>query len=146
MNCCFSHFSPPHPTASEDALLVVAASVSKEGTQLQGPHPTPPHPTPPHPTPSHPTASGDDAMLSVAARVVRTVLFPPTPPHLTWRRCHAECSSTDLGCKVTRILVSESHRFWSRNHPCLGAESSFFGCGIVCFWLRKRLFWLRKRI
>ena len=45
------HPTPPHPTASEDdALLAVAASVSKEGTQLQGRY-SPPHPTPPHPTP-----------------------------------------------------------------------------------------------
>ena len=43
----------PHPTASEDdALLSVAASVSQEGTQLQGRYysPPPPHPTPPHVT------------------------------------------------------------------------------------------------
>ena len=40
-------------TASEDdALLSVAASVSQEGAQLQGRYysPPPPHPTPPHVT------------------------------------------------------------------------------------------------
>ena len=101
-------------------------------------------------------------MLIVAARAkrrnaaVRTVLFPRT-----WRQCHAECSSTDLGCKVTRILVSESRGFWLRNRRFLVAESSFFlvaessafgcgsaffgcgsvsnfGCGIAEIWLRKR--------
>ena len=45
---------PPHPTASEDnAMLSVAASVSKEGTQLPGRY------CPPQ----------DDALLSVAASV-----------------------------------------------------------------------------
>ena len=59
----------------------------------------PPHPTPPHP------AFGDDAMQSVAAR----------------------------------ILVAEWCGFWLRNRP-------FFGCSIVFFWLRNRIwFWLRNR-
>ena len=86
-------------------------------------HPTPPHPTPPpriwrrcdvecgrkcvrgrnaaartllsHPTPPHPPASGDDAMLSVAASVPEegTQLpgrYYPTPPHRIWGRCHVE--------------------------------------------------------
>ena len=43
--------------------------------------------------------------------------------------------------------------FWLRNRLFLVAESSFFGWGIVFFWLRKRLFlvaevaeiWLWKR-
>ena len=223
------HPTPPHPTVSEDdALLVVAASVSKEGTQLQGrycppsrtyaeqgtqlqgrycptpPHPTPcwvwpqvcqreersckdvivpPHPTPPHciwrrclvgcgrkcvkgrnaaartllsppprPTPPHPPhlkRCHVECGCTCAKRrnaAVRMVLSPPTPSPRTWRRCHAECSSTDLGCKVTRILVSESRGFWLRNRRFLVAESSVFGCGIVCFWLRKRIwFWLRNR-
>ena len=41
-----SHPTPPHPPASgDDAMLSVAASVSKEGTQLPGRYyPTPPHP------------------------------------------------------------------------------------------------------
>ena len=95
-------------------MLSVAASVSEEGTQLPGRYyPTPPHPTPPHletmpcwvwpqvcqrkerscqdhPTPPHPPASGDDAMLSVAASVSEegTQLpgrYYPTPPHPTPR-------------------------------------------------------------
>ena len=37
-----------------------------------------------------------------------------------------------FGCK---ILL-----FWLRNRLFLFAESPFFGCGIVFFWLRKRLF------
>ena len=43
-----SHPTPPHPPASgDDAVLSVAASVSKEGTQLPGRYyPTPPHPHP----------------------------------------------------------------------------------------------------
>ena len=86
----------------------------------------------------------------------RTLLSHPTPPHRiwrrchvecgTWRRCHAECRSTDLGCKVTRILVSESRGFWLRNRLFLVAESSCFGCGIFLFWLRNLFFWLRKRL
>ena len=54
-----------------------------------------------HPTPPHYPASGDDAMLSVAASVSEegTQLpgrYYPTPPHPTpppriWRRCHVEC-------------------------------------------------------
>ena len=163
--------TPPHPTASEDdAMLSVTASVSKEGTQLQGRYcPTPPHPTPPHriwrrchveggrkcvkgrnaaastllshPTPPHPTASEDDAMLSVTARMLRR---ERSCTHCiwrrchvecgTWRRCHAECRSTDLGCKVMRILVSESRGFWLRNHLFLVAE------WIVLFWLRHHPF------
>ena len=93
-------------------MLSVAASVSKEGTQLPGRYyPTPPHPTPPHPPasgddamlrkerscqdvviPPHPTASGDDAMLSVATSVSKegTQLpgrYYPTPPHPPPRSC-----------------------------------------------------------
>ena len=154
----------PHPTASgDDAMLSVATSVSKEGTQLPGRHyPAPPHPTlphppriwrrchvefgrkcvrgrnaaartllshPPHPTPP-PSASGDDAMLTVAAI-------------------------------VTRMLASESCGWWLGEGLFLVAKSSCFGCGIAFFWLRNRLFlvaesvifgcgsaffWLRKRV
>ena len=57
----------------------------------------------------------------------------PAPPHPVWRRCHAECSSTDLGCRVMRILVAESRGVWLRNRLFLVAESSFF-------WLQNRLF------
>ena len=142
-----SHPTPPHPPASgDDAMLSVAASVSKEGTQLPGRYyPTPPHRiwrwchvecgrkcvkgrnaaarTLFHPTPPHPPASGDDAMLTVAA-------------------------------SVTRMLVSESRGWWLRNRLFLVAKSLCFGCGIAFFWLRNRLFcgcgivsfWLRKRL
>ena len=195
-----SYPTPPHPTTSgDDAMLSVAASVSKEGTQLPGryyptpPHPTasetmpcwvwpqvcqrkerscqdviiPPHPTPPpphpetmpcwvwlqvcqrgrnaaartllsHPTPPHPPASGDDAMLSVAASVSKegTQLpgrYYPTPPHPTvsgeshptpppciWRRCHVEC-----GCKcvkgrnaAARTLLSHPTPPYLEMMPC----------------------------
>ena len=159
--------TPPHPTASEDdAMLSVTARMSRRERSCKDvivpPHPTPPHLktmpcwawpqvcqrkersckdviVPPHPTPPHPTASEDDAMLSVTARMLRR---ERSCTHCiwrrchvecgTWRRCHAECRSTDLGCKVTRILVSESRGFWFPNR-------ADFGCGIVCFWLRNRL-------
>ena len=160
--------TPPHPTVKTMHLLVWPQVCQRKERSCKDvivpPHPNPPHtPHPmPHsvtarieegtqlqgrcsPTPPHPTASGDDAMLSVAAHVpkvnaaVRMVLSPPIPSPRTWRRCHAECSSTDLGCKVTRILVSESRGFWLRNRRFLVAESSVFGCGSAFFWLRKRI-------
>ena len=95
-----------------------------------------------------PPPSGDDAMLSVAARVPKegTQLQEPyctphpTPPLRIWRRCHAECSSTDLGCRVMRILVAESRGVWLRNRLFLVAESSFFGCGIVFFLVAESSF------
>ena len=109
-------------------MLSVAASVSKEGTQLLGRY---------YPTPPHPPASGDDAMLTVAASVTRMLV------------------SESRGWWLRNRL------FWLRNPCVLVAESPFFGCGIVFFvvaesflfgcgsafsWLRKRVwFWLRNR-
>ena len=71
--------------------------------------------------------------------ICKNVIAPPhpTPPPI-WRRCHVErswchavCSSTDLGCRVMRILL---------------LNRAEFGCGIVFFWLRNRIwFWLRNR-
>ena len=190
--------APPHPTpaaSGDDAMLSVATSVSKEGTQLPGRY---------YPTPPHPPASGDDAMLSVAASVSEegTQLpgrYYPTPPHPTptpriWRRCHVECGRKCARGRnaAARTLLSHtpphletmlcwlwpqlwrgcwflSHAdggwewhffgceillFWLRNRLFLVAESSFFGCGIGYFWLRNRFFfgcgsaffWLRKRV
>ena len=189
------HPTLPHPASGDDAMLSVAASVSKEGTHLQDvivpPHPTPPPriwrrchvecgstyvdegtqlqgrycptPTPPHPTPP---ASGDDAMLSVAASVSKegTQLpgryFPtpphpphptppnPTPPHLERMPCWVWpqvwrgfwfLNLVDGGCGIVFFWL-RNRVFWFRNRLFLVAESSFFGCGIVFFWLRKRLF------
>ena len=99
--------------------------------------------------------SGDDAMLSVAARKERScqdVIIPPhpTPPPRIWRRCYVDCGrkcDADVGFWVARMVVAESPffgceivLFWLRNHLFLVAESSYFGCGIVLFWLRKPLF------
>ena len=102
-----------------------------------------------HPTPPHPPASGDDAMLSVAASVSEegTQLpgrYYPTPPHpprhletmlcwlwpQLWRGCWF-LSRADGGWGIAF--------FWLRN-LVLVAESPFFCCGIVFFWLRNRLF------
>ena len=161
---CQDVIIPPHPThpaSGDDAMLTVAASVSKEGTQLPGRY---------YPTPPHPTASGDDAMLSlsVAASVSKegTQLpghYYPTPPHptsphletmLCWvwpqvcqrkeRSCqdviippHPPASGDDamltVAASVTRIFVSESRGWWLRNCLFLVAKFSFFGCGIVFF-------------
>ena len=172
--------TPPHPPASgDDAMLSVAASVSEEGTQLPGRYYPTPHriwrrchvecghkcvkgrnaaartslsrPTPPHPTP--PPASGDDAMLSLAASVSEegTQLpghyYPthPTPPHPPR---HLETMLCWLWPQLWRgcWLLSRADGgwgkafFWLRNPLVLVAESPFFGCGIVFFWLRNRLF------
>ena len=179
-----SHPTPPHPPASgDDAMLSVAASVSKEGTQLPGRYyPTPPHPTvsgESHPTPPHPPASGDDAMLSVAASVSKegTQLpgrYYPTPPHRIWRWCHVECGRKCVKGRNAAARTLLSHptpppRIWRRCYVDCGrkcdadvgfwvarmvvAESPFFGCEILVFWLRNRLFlvaessflWLRNR-
>ena len=104
---------------------------------------------PPHPTPPHSPASGDDAMLSVAASVSeegkqlpgRYYPTPPHPPYLEsmlcwlwpqlWRGCWF-LSRADGGWGMAF--------FWLRNPLVLVAESPFFGCGIVFFWLRNRLF------
>ena len=152
-----SHPTPTHPPASgDDAMLTMAASVSKEGTQLPARcYPTPPHPTPriwrrchvecgrkcvkgrnaaartllSHPTPPHPPASGDDAMLTVAASVTRMLAS----------------ESRGWWLRNRLFFVAKSSFFWLRNRLFLVAESSFFGCGTVFFWLRKRLF-LGKRV
>ena len=77
--------TPPHPTASEDdAMLSVAASVSKERTQLQGRYcPTPPHPTPPH-LKTMP-CWGWPQVCQRKERSCKDVIVPPhpTPPHPT---------------------------------------------------------------
>ena len=123
-------------------MLSVAASGSKEGTQLQGRCPTPPHPTASETMPcwlwqhvcrggnaAAPTASEDDAMLSVAlgndAMQSAQILVAK------WRGFWFP-NRADFGCGI--VL------FWLRNRLFLIAESSVFGCGSVFFWLRKRLF------
>ena len=119
------HPTPPHPTASrDDAMLSVATSVSKEGTQLAGRY----YPTPPH----------------------------PTPPPRIWTRCYVDCGrkcDADVGFWVARMVVAESPFFgceilffWLRNRFILLAEAPFLGCGSVSdfrcgiaeIWLRKR--------
>ena len=103
-------------------MLSVAASVSEEGTQRPGRY---------YPTPPHPPASGDDAMLTVAAIVTRMLV--------------SESCGWWLGNGL--FLVAKSSRFgcgiaffWLRNRLFLVAESFFFGCGSAFSWLRKRLF------
>ena len=149
-----SHPTPPHPPASgDDAMLSVATSVSEEGTQLPGRHyPTPPHPTHPTPIPRiwrrcHVECGRKCVRGRNAA--ARTLLSHPTPPRI-WRRCYVDCGrncDADVGFWVVRMVVGEWPffgceilLFWLRNRLFLVAESPFFGCGIVFFWLRKRLF------
>ena len=69
----------------------------------------------PHPTPPHPPASGDDAMLSVAASVTRILVS----------------ESRGWWLRKRLFLVAESYLF-------LVAESRKFGCGSVEIWLRNR--------
>ena len=137
---------PPHPTASgDDAMLSVATSVSKEGTQLPGRY----YPTPPHPTPPHLETMPCWVWPQVCQRKERScqdVIIPPHPtPHLEtmlcwlwpqlWRGCWF-LSRADGGWGMAF--------FWLWNPLVLVAESPFFGCGIAFFWLRNRLFWLRN--
>ena len=98
-----------------------------------------------HPTPPQPPASGDDAMLSVAASVPEegTQLpgrYYPTP-HRVWRRCYVDCGrncDADVGFWVMRMVVG--------NGLFLVAKSSCFGCGIAFFWLRNRLFLVAESV
>ena len=147
------------------------------------PHPTPPHPRRiwrrchvecghkcvkgrnaaartllSHPTPPHPPASGDDAMLSVAASVSEeeTQLpgrYYPTPPHPTpriWRRCHVEC-----GRKCARGRNAAARTLLSHTPPhletmlcwlwpqlwrgCWFLSHADGGWGMAFFWLRNPL-------
>ena len=151
-----SHPTPPHPPASgDDAMLSVAASVSEEGTQLPGRYyPTPhriwgrfhvecghkcvrgrnaaartllSHPTPPHPPP----ASGDDAMLTVAAIVTRMLVSESCGWWLV-NGLFLVAKSSCFGCGIAFFRL-RNRLFWLRNRLFLVAES-------VLFWLRKRLF------
>ena len=188
---CQDVIIPPHPTPPPPHLETMPCWVWPQVCQRKERSCQdviiPPHPTPPpriwrrchvecgrkcvrgrnaaartllsHPTP--PPASGDDAMLSVAASVPEegTQLpgrYYPTP-HRIWRRCYVDCGrncDADVGFWVMRMVVGEWPFFWLRNPLVLVAESPFFGCGIVFFWLRNRLFlvaesvlfWLRKRL
>ena len=160
-----SHPTPPHPPASgDDAMLSVAASVTEEGTHLPGRYyPTPPHriwrrchvecghkcvrgrnaaartslsdptaPHPPHPNPPHLETMPCWVWPQVCQRKERScqdVIIPPhpTPPRI-WRRCYVDCGrncDADVGFWVVRMVVGE----WP-----------FFGCEILLFWLRNRLF------
>ena len=79
-----------------------------------------------HPTPPHPPASGDDAMLTVAAIVTRMLV------------------SESCGWWLGNGLFWLRNPLWNRLF--LVAESVIFGCGSAFFWLRKRVwFWLRNR-
>ena len=96
-------------------MLSVAASVSEEGTQLPGRY---------YPTPPHPPASGDNAMLTVAAIVTRMLVSESCGWWLV--------NGLFLVAKSYFVLVAES--------PFLVADSVIFGCGIGYFWLRNRFF------
>ena len=96
------------------------------------------------------SSSGNDAMLSVTARMLRrersckdVIVTPhPTPPYPL---ASGDDAMLSMFASLTRILVSESRGWWLRNR--------FFGCGIVFFWLRNRFFgfgivffWFRNRL
>ena len=82
----------------------------------------------------------------------RTLLSHPTPPHPPgiWRRCYVDCGrncDADVGFWVMRMVVGEWPfygceilLFWLRNRLFLVAESFFLVAESVPFWLRKRLF------
>ena len=114
---------PPHPTPPYPPRIWRRCHVECGRKCVQGrnaaartlfSHPTPP--TPPHPTQPNPSASGEDAMLSVAASVTRILVS----------------ESRGWWLRNRLFLVAES--------GFLVSESAFFGCGIVFFWLRNRLF------
>ena len=99
---CQDVIIPPHPTPPhlETMPCWVWPQVCQRKERSCQDVIIPPHRTPP--TPPHSPASGDDAMLSVAASVSEegTQLpgrYYPTPPPCIWRRCHVEC-----GCKCDR--------------------------------------------
>ena len=123
-------------------MLSVAASVSKEGTQLLGRYSTPPHPP----------ASGDDAMLTVAASVTRMLVSESCGWWLV-NGLFMVAKSSCFGCGIAffwlrnrLFLVAESVFFWLRKRLFLVAESSFFGCGSVSdFGCGIAEIWLRKR-
>ena len=89
------------------------------------------HPTPP------PPASGDDAMLTVAAIVTR-MLVSESCGWWLGNSLFLVAKSSCFGCGIAFFLL--------RNRLFLVAESVIFGCGSAFFWLRKRVwFWLRNR-
>ena len=158
----YYRYYPTHPPASgDDAILSVAASVSEEGTQLPGRY----YPTPPQPPRIWRRCHLECGRKSVKGRnaVARTFLSHPTPPPRIWRRCYVDCGcncDADVGFWVVRMVVGEWPffgceilLFWLRNRLFLVAESSFlvaesvfFGCGSAFSWLRKRVwFWLWNR-
>ena len=131
---CQDVIIPPHPTPPPriwrrchvecGRKCVRGRNIRNAAARMLLSHPAPPHPTPP------PPASGDDAMLTVAAIVTRMLV--------------SESYGWWLGNCL--FLVAKS--------SCFGCGIAFFGCGIVFFWLRNRFFfgcgsaffWLRKRV
>ena len=113
------HPSPPHPTPRIWRRCHVecgCASVSEEGKQLPGRD---------YPTPPHPPASGDDAMLSVAASVSEegTQLpgrYYPTPPHPPASGDDAmlsvAASVSEEGTQLPGRYYPTPHRIWGRFH------------------------------
>ena len=131
-------------SSGNDAMLSVAASVSKEGTQLPGRYyPTPSHPTPPpriwrrchvecgckcvkgrnaaartllsHPTPPHPPASGHDAMLSVATSVSEEGTQLPGRYYPT--PPHPPASGDDAMLSVAASVTEEGTQLPGRYYP-----------------------------
>ena len=117
---CQDVIIPPHPTPPhlETMPCWVWPQVCQRKERSCQDVIIPPHPTPRHPTPP---ASGDDAMLTVAAIVTRMLV------------------SESCGWWLVNGL------FWLRNPLVLVAESPFFGCGIVFFGCGIGYFWLRNR-
>ena len=124
-------------------MLSVAASVSEEGTQLPGRY---------YPTPPHPPASGDDAMLTVAA-IVTQMLVSESCGWWLGNGLFLVAKSSCFGCGIAffwlrnrLFLVAESPFFWLRKRLflvaearlILVAESPKFGCGSVEIWFRNR--------
>ena len=123
-------------------MLSVAASVSEEGTQLPGRYcPTPP-----------PPASGDDAMLTVAAIVTR-MLVSESCGWWLGNGLFLVAKSSCFGCGIAffrlrnrLFLVAESVIFGCGIGSFLVAEAPFFGCGSVSdFGCGIAEIWLRKR-
>ena len=90
-----------------------------------------------HPTPPHPPASGDDAMLTVAASVTRMLVSESRGWWLR-NRLFLVSKSSFFGCGI--VLFWLRNRLFLVAEACLilVAESPKFGCGSVEIWFRNR--------
>ena len=130
---CQDVIIPPHPTPRHLGTMPcwVWPQVCQRKERSCQDVIIPPHPTPP------PPASGDDAMLTVAAIVTR-MLVSESCGWWLGNSLFLVAKSSCFGCGIAFFLL--------RNRLFLVAESVIFGCGSAFFWLRKRVwFWLRNR-